>query len=61
MKNRHETAQALMWAAAIIAAALLKAPTALTLLLLPSLAVVALLATGHRGRIKGNEVTGTCN
>ena len=42
-------ANAILWAAAIVAAAILGAPAALTFVLLPSLAVVSLLVL-RRGR-----------
>ena len=45
-------ANAVLWAAAIGAAAIVGAPAALTLVLLPSLAVVSLQVL-HRGRRHG--------
>ena len=43
MKRQPVIANSLLWAAAIIASALLKAPPALTLILLPNLGVAFLL------------------
>lgn len=48
MPNKHVLANSIAWAAAIIASALLGAPITLTLFLLPSLAVISLLATAPR-------------
>jgi hypothetical protein len=45
-------ANAVLWAAAIVAAAIVGAPGMLTLVLLPSLAVVAVLVM-NRGRRRG--------
>ena len=59
-KNPITTANSMLWAAAIVAAALLKAPAVLTLLLLPSLAVCALLTATHGGKTRGNAAGGTC-
>ncbi len=47
-------AHALLWATAILASALLDAPTALTLLVLPSLAVVAFLMGVRRTPAKAS-------
>ena len=46
---------ALLWATAILASALLDAPTALTLLVLPSLAVVAFLMGVRRTPAKATD------
>jgi hypothetical protein len=43
MNTRATIANAILWASAIIAAAVLRAPTVLTLVLLPSLAACSLL------------------
>ncbi|MEP7185108.1 MAG: hypothetical protein ABI767_04655 [Rhodanobacter sp.] len=44
MKNHRVPANAILWAAAILASALLGAPAFLCLILLPSLAVMSVLA-----------------
>ena len=44
MTRQHALAGAMLWAAAIIAAAAVHAPTFLSLTLLPSLAIISLLA-----------------
>ncbi len=49
MNRKYELTQAMLWAAAILAAALVGAPTFLTLILLPSLASLSLLAS-RQGR-----------
>jgi hypothetical protein len=43
MKKRYVLANAMLWAAAILAAAVLKAPDFLPLVLLPTLATLSLL------------------
>jgi hypothetical protein len=43
MKNRYVLANAVLWAAAILAAAMLRAPGFLLLVLLPTLATLSLL------------------
>ncbi len=48
MPNKYVIANSIAWAAAIIASARLGAPSTLTLVLLPSLAVISLLATAPR-------------
>jgi hypothetical protein len=45
MNRKYYIANAILWASAIIASAILEAPTALTLILLPSLATFALVVT----------------
>jgi hypothetical protein len=50
MKRQHILANSLLWAAAIIASALLKAPTALTLILLPCLGAVFVLSSHSAAR-----------
>lgn len=52
MSTRAQIINALLWAAAIIASATLHAPTAMTFLVLPSLAVAALLFAGPQLRAK---------
>jgi len=48
MHKTYVLANSVTWAAAIIASALLGAPSTLTLVLLPSLAAISLLATAPR-------------
>lgn len=45
MNRKHIIANAVLWAAAIIAAAVVGAPTVLTIVLLPALASASLLMT----------------
>lgn len=60
MKNRMTTANSVLWASAIIAAALVQAPTFLTLFLLPSLAVGAILAARNERRGLEPAAAGGC-
>ncbi|MDQ6655128.1 MAG: hypothetical protein M3Y80_04865 [Verrucomicrobiota bacterium] len=46
MNNRYFIGNAILWAAAIVGAAVLHAPAALSGLILPSLAVCSLLIVG---------------
>lgn len=46
MKRKHLITQGILWAAAIIASAIVGAPAILSTLLLPSLAICALLVDG---------------
>ena len=46
MRKRYVLTNAVLWAAAILAAALLKAPHFLSLILLPILATLSMLAAG---------------
>lgn len=48
MNRNHLIANAILWAAAILASALVGAPSALSVLLLPTLAVSSLLFMGPR-------------
>ena len=48
MKKRYALVSALLWAAAILAAAVLNAPHFLSLILLPMLAPLSQLAIGPR-------------
>ena len=51
MKNQRVIANSLLWAAAIVASAITKAPPMLTLILLPSLAAgFVLVASGAAAR-----------
>ena len=52
MGHKYVIANAVLWAAAIVAAAIVGAPTVLTLVLLPVLGIVSLLLTS-RARGKG--------
>jgi hypothetical protein len=45
MNRKHYLANAIAWASAIVASAILGAPTVLTLVLLPTLATCALVVT----------------
>jgi len=45
MNQKHHIANAILWAAAIIAAAIMHAPPVLCTILLPTLAATALLIT----------------
>lgn len=53
MNRKYIITNSILWAAAIIAAAVLGAPTTLTLLLLPSLAVISVLAAVPGSRRSG--------
>lgn len=46
MKRPYVTANAVLWAAAVVAAAVLDAPPVVSQILLPWLAVVSVLSTG---------------
>lgn len=50
MSRKHYIGNAILWAAAIIASALLGAPPVFTTILLPSLATCALLITRPQSR-----------
>ena len=50
MNRKFYLANAILWASAIIASAILEAPSALTLILLPSLATCALVVTRPKAR-----------
>jgi len=52
-RNPHVLANAMLWAAAIIAAAVLKAPVFLFLVLLPLLATLSVVIFGSRTASKG--------
>jgi hypothetical protein len=45
MNRKHLIVNAILWAAAILASAIVGAPTVLSVVLLPALAIVSLLAT----------------
>ena len=53
MNNKYFIGNAILWAAAIIASALLRAPVALSIIILPVLAVCSLAAI--RPRSAGSE------
>ncbi|HEX6861305.1 MAG TPA: hypothetical protein VF414_00735 [Thermoanaerobaculia bacterium] len=57
MNRKHFTSNAILWAAAILASALVGAPPVFTLVLLPSLATSALLATRP---IRSGRPSGPC-
>ena len=57
--HRVRIATSLLWAAAIIASAILKAPTFLTIILLPVLAFSSLTAIQRIGR--QSTVSGLCS
>jgi len=46
MKKPYVTANAVLWAAAVVAAAVLDAPPVISQILLPWLAVISVLSTG---------------
>jgi hypothetical protein len=48
MNRKYLIINGILWAAAIIASAILNAPTVLTFILLPALAIVSLLVTGSK-------------
>jgi hypothetical protein len=50
MNRKHFISNAILWAAAILASAIVGAPPIFSTVLLPSLAVSALLATRPRSR-----------
>ena len=50
MSRNPHLANAILWASAIIASAIMRAPVFLTLVLLPSLATTAIFATRRRNR-----------
>jgi hypothetical protein len=57
MKKQRNLANAILWAAAILASALLGAPSVLCLILLPSLAVMSLLNSNREICFEGSERT----
>lgn len=54
MGTKFLIANAILWAAAIVAAALVGAPTVLSLIILPSLAAVSMLLAWRRPRVAGS-------
>ncbi|MGA9334639.1 MAG: hypothetical protein WBV39_10220 [Rudaea sp.] len=50
MQRKQKISNSILWATAIVASALLHAPMALTIVLLPSLAVMSLLPDEDRRR-----------
>lgn len=52
MHHNYLIANSILWASAIIASAIVDAPTVLTTILLPVLAMVSLLVTGRKTRVK---------
>jgi len=48
MNRKHLIINGILWAAAIIASAIVGAPTALSVVLLPALAIVSLVVTGSK-------------
>jgi hypothetical protein len=57
MKKRYVLANAMLWAAAIIAAAALAAPSFLVLLLLPTLAVLYQLMSRPRACFQRSDLS----
>jgi len=55
MSRAYPITNAILWAAAIIASVLVKAPTVLSLIVLPSLAVVSLLLALRTRRAGGRN------
>lgn len=52
MNQKHFIANAILWASAIIASAILDAPNTLSLILLPSLATCSLIVTRPKNSTK---------
>ena len=48
MNRKYLIANGILWAAAIIASAIVGAPTVLSVVLLPALAIISLLVTGSK-------------
>jgi hypothetical protein len=48
MNRKHLIVNGILWAAAIIASAIVGAPTVLSVVLLPALAIVSLVVTGPK-------------
>jgi hypothetical protein len=57
MRKRYVLANALLWAAAILAAAVLKAPNFLSLVLLPMLATLSLLMVGPDACLNRSDIS----
>jgi hypothetical protein len=57
MKKNYVLANAVLWAAAMLAAAALKAPNFLSLVLLPTLATLSLLMTSWRACLNRSELS----
>jgi hypothetical protein len=57
MRKRYVLTNAVLWAAAILAAALLKAPHLLSLILLPTLATLSMLAAGPDNRHHRSDIS----
>ncbi|HWX66706.1 MAG TPA: hypothetical protein VNZ27_09810 [Rhodanobacter sp.] len=57
MRKRYVLANALLWAAAILAAAVLKAPNFLSLVLLPMLATLSLLTVGPGACLNRSDIS----
>jgi hypothetical protein len=53
MNQRHFISNAVLWAAAIVASAIVRAPTFFTTVLLPVLAATALVVTWPKSRAAG--------
>ncbi len=57
MRNRYVLANAVLWATAIFAAALLKTPNLLSLVLLPTLAALSLLMAGPDACLNRSDIS----
>jgi hypothetical protein len=57
MRKQYVLANAMLWAAAIIASAVLAAPNFLTLLLLPLLAILSQLMVGRRACFQRSDLS----
>ena len=57
MKKRDVLANSVLWAAAILAAALLKAPNFYSLVLLPTLATLSLFTVGRDACLNRSDVS----
>ncbi|UJJ59815.1 hypothetical protein [Rhodanobacter denitrificans] len=57
MKRHYVLANSVLWAAAILAAALLKAPNFYSLVLLPTLATLSLFTVGRDACLNRSDVS----
>ncbi|GAB3779997.1 hypothetical protein [Dyella agri] len=57
MRKPYVLANALLWAAAMLAAAVLRAPVFLTIVLLPMLATLSTLAAGRDACLNRSELS----
>lgn len=57
MRKHYVLANAVLWAAAMLATAALKAPNFLSLVLLPTLATLSLLMVGPHARLNRSDLS----